>query len=112
MNNREKLFQEIKSTAIEWYEENDSIFKSNNINIDVLQDGKDSFVVIFDNGVSMAELVVEQAIFTPYRFVSFEVATIENDRTKISYSWYDNESTSKKELKEQLTRGITYFINI
>lgn len=112
MSDKEKLFQEIKSIVIEWCEENETYFKNNNINIDVLRNEKDGFVVSFDNDIAMAELVVEQASYAPYRFISFEIATVEADRGKISYSWYDNESTPKKELKEQLTRGINYFVNL
>lgn len=112
MSDKEKLFQEIKSIVKEWCEENKIYFKNNNINIDILRNEKEGFVVSFDKDIAMAELVVEQTSYAPYRFVSFEIVTVEADRAKISYSWYDNESTSQKELKGQLTKGINNLVNL
>lgn len=112
MTSIEKLFLDIKTIVKEWCEQNEAYFKSNKISSEVVCNEKDCFVVIFDNNIAMAEVVVEQANHTPYRFVSFEVATVEFGKVKISYSWYDDENTSKKEIKEQLSKGINYFINI
>ncbi|EAC2412726.1 hypothetical protein AF435_14520 [Listeria monocytogenes] len=59
----------------------------------------------------MAEIVVENSNFAPYRFISFEVAAIIENQTAIIYSWYDNDNTSKQEIEDNLKKGIDYFIN-
>lgn len=112
MNDEKKLFSEIKSLVVDWYEENQTYFKKHAVETEVLRDEKDGFVVSFETDKAMAELVVEQASFTPYRFVSFEIATIEDDKANISYSWYDSYETSNSKIKRMLKKGTNCLIRI
>lgn len=112
MNNECNLFQEIRLSIISWVEENKDYFKENKLNTIILRNENDGFVVSFENDVAMAELVVERPSYAPYRFVSFEIAALEEDEAKIVYSWYDKENTSINEIKHELKNGIDYFIKL
>lgn len=107
-----KLFQEIKLLIINWVNENEYYFKKNNIHLSILRNEEDGFVVNFENNISTAEIVVEEPVYAPYRFVSFQIAAIKNNRAKIIYSFYDTDITSKKNIINELKKGIDYFINL
>lgn len=111
MINQDKLFYEIKNLIIEWVQKNQKYFKDNNIEMNILRNETDGLVVGFENSSFMAEIVVENSNFAPYRFISFEVAAIIENQTAIIYSWYDNDNTSKQEIEDNLKKGIDYFIN-
>lgn len=110
--NKEKTFMDIKLFVTKWYDRNLTYLKNNSVDTNILRNDQDGFVVSFDTDIAMAELVVEKAGYAPYRYVSFEIATVESGQAKISYSWYDNASTSKNEINNQLTDGINYLINL
>ncbi|MBP2966618.1 hypothetical protein J8385_18670 [Acinetobacter baumannii] len=112
MSNEEKIFMEIKSLVIKWYENNQIYFKDNYVDTNVLCNEIDRFIASFENDLVMAELIVERANCMPYRFISFEIAGIENNQAKILYSWYDKYSDSEIEITKQLTNGINYIVNI
>ncbi len=112
MDNEINLFKKIKLIVINWVEQYQDYFEKNNIKMVILRNEGDGFVVSFESDTSMAEIVVENPEFAPYRFVSFEIVTIEDSQAKIIYSWYDNEYTSENEIREELKKGIDYLINL
>lgn len=111
MVDKQNTYQSVKSFVAKWIDKNKEDIKDKNISISILRDEETGLVVSFENEEVMAELVVEQPDFSPYRFVSFEVAAIEEDRAKIVYSWYDNDNTSQEEIGDSLQRGIDFIIN-
>ncbi|EJB4871722.1 hypothetical protein MTZ58_001963, partial [Listeria monocytogenes] len=46
--------------------------KENNIKLTIIKNEKDGYVVELDNDKCMAEIVVEEPTYTPYRYISFE----------------------------------------
>jgi len=112
MNNNQILFQNIKSSIINWVEENETYFNNNSIQMNILRNEKDGFVVNFENDIAMAEIVVEFPTYAPYRFVSFQIAAVEENKANIIYTFYDNEKNSINEIIKELNKGITYFINL
>ncbi|MGG5342852.1 hypothetical protein [Enterococcus sp. AZ192] len=111
MDDKQKLYQSVKLFIAKWIDENKENIEQKNISISVIRDEETGLVVSFENDEVMAELVVEQPDFAPYRFVSFEVAAIEDGRAKIVYSWYDNDTTTKQEIDNALINGIDFISN-
>ncbi len=68
-------------------------------------------MVEFDNDICMAEIVVEEATFAPYRYVSFEVVSIVESKVKIIYSWYDDETSMLIDIENELDKGIQFLTN-
>lgn len=112
MDTNQKLFNKVKLLVIDWFEQNQDNFKNGGLEVIILRNEDDGFVVSFENDIAMAELVVEEAGFAPYRFISFEVAAIAENQAQIVYSWYDSETTSENEIRRELNKGINYFINL
>lgn len=111
MDSKQNLFQSIKLFVATWIDKNKKDIEQKNISVSILRDENTGLVVSFENDEVIAELVVEQPDFAPYRFVSFEVAAIENDQAKIIYSWYDDDNTSEKEIADGIMGGIEFITN-
>ena len=111
MDYKQSTYQSVKSFVVKWINENKEDIKDKDISISILRDDKSGFVVNFETDEVIAELIVEQPDFAPYRFVSFEVAAIEENRAKIVYSWYDNDNTFQQEIDDALKKGVEFIIN-
>lgn len=106
MNDNQKLFQTVKVLVIEWMKESLSYFNRRNIEVTVVRNEKNGIVVSFEKNTVMAELVVAQPSYAPFRFVSFEIVAIRDDQAQIVFSWYDNAYTSGAAIVEGLQHGI------
>ena len=72
----------------------------------VLTDREDSLRVILETENAMAELIVAQADFAPYRFVSFQILDIRRElRDGPVFCYYDNEGSTIDEILRELDRG-------
>ncbi len=58
------------------------------------------------------EIVVEIPSFASYRFISFEIVTLEENRAKIVYTWYDDENSTQDDIEKNLKKSVDYFVNI
>lgn len=110
MNNNDILFNKVRTEIIKWIEDNKSRFAEEKINVEVLNNS-DSYSVVFDFNNCMAEIDINQPEFAPYRYVSIEVVAIVDNTSKLIYSWYDDDSTTIKEILFQLNKGIKYASN-
>lgn len=108
---QECLFQETKLLVIEWVAQNQAYFQGNGIKVEILRNEKEGYRASFENDICMAEIVVEQPYFAPYRFISFEIAAIKEEQVTIVYNWYDHKNTTTNEIRRNLKKGIDYFID-
>lgn len=68
-------------------------------------------LVDFENDNYLAQLVVEDIGFHPYRFCSFSVLDVNQDSyQKDAYCYYDNENSNMHEILEHLTNGVLFMI--
>ena len=61
---------------------------------------------MIDSVNCMASIVVAEHDFAPYRFVSFEVAAIENGISTMPYSWYDECGSTIEKVIENLEKSV------
>lgn len=106
-----ETFQEVKTLVLKWLEKKQAYLTESDITTTILRDEINGLVVSLENTECMAEIVVEHPDFAPYRFISFEVAAIEENQAKIVYSWYDTTGTTDFEIIANLDNGIAYLNN-
>lgn len=111
MHNNDILFDKIRTEIIKWIEDNISRFEEERINVEVVNNNRDNYSVVFDFNNCMAEININQPDFAPYRYVSFEVVAIVDNESKLIYSWYDDDNTNIEEIIFQLNKGIEYATN-
>ena len=92
------VFVKVKEVVTQWIKDNEEKFKSNNIVIEIVENNKERLYAILNFGEHMAAIVVAEPDFAPYRFVSFEVAAMENGISVMPYSWYDEEGNTIEEI--------------
>lgn len=100
------LFVKVKEVVTQWIKDNEEKFKSKNIVIEIVENNKERLYVILNFGECMAAIVVAEPDFAPYRFVSFEVAAMENGISTMPYSWYDEEGNTIEEIIKNLDKAI------
>lgn len=100
------LFVKVKEVVTQWIKDNEEKFKSKNIVIEIVENNKERLYVILNFGEYMAAIVVAEPDFAPYRFVSFEVAAMENGISTVPYSWYDEEGNTIEEIVKNLDKAI------
>lgn len=100
------LFVNVKEIVTQWIKDNEGKFKSQNIMIEVVENNAERLFVIFNFGECMAEIIVGENDFAPYRFVAFEAVSLENGVLTILYSWYDKEGDTIEEIITNLDKAI------
>ena len=108
MNSDYIFFDKIRTEIIKWIEDNKSRFEKERINLEVVNNNRYSYSVIFDFNNCMVEIDINQPDFAPYRYVSFEMVAIVDETPKLVYSWYDDDNTNIDEILFQLNKGIKY----
>jgi len=99
-------FVKVKEVVTQWIKDNEEEFESKNIVIEIVENNKERLYVILSFGECMAAIVVAEPDFAPYRFVSFEVAAMENGIPTMPYSWYDEEGNTIEEIIKNLDKAI------
>ena len=76
---------------------------------EVLRDDPDGLRVIWETKIHLAELIVCQGEFAPYRFVSLQILDLlqEVDQSPV-YSYFDGEDSTTDEILTALDRGIEH----
>ncbi len=59
----------------------------------------------------MAEILVEKPYFAPYRYVSFQVWAVVDEKLDLVYYWFDKDGDEIDMILEQLSRGIEFSKN-
>ena len=76
---------------------------------EILTDREDTLRVIFETGNALAELIVADSGFAPYRFVSFQVLDTRLDLTDgPAFTFHDSETSTIGEILRELDRGIAF----
>ncbi|MBC1483967.1 hypothetical protein HCJ52_13795 [Listeria sp. FSL L7-1485] len=105
------IFNSIRLGIIAWLDSNIESIEENDIKVTIIKNEKDGYVVEFDNDICMAEIVVEEATYAPYRYVSFEVVSVVDSKVKIIYSWYDDDTSMLTDIEKELDKGIQFLAN-
>ena len=109
MNN--PLFPEVREAISKWVKSNDETLKSNNISLEILRDNDTCFRVELNFGKFLAEILVEEPWFAPYRYMSFQAVGIINGVPDLLYFWYDEKNMNIDKITENLDKTITVCIN-
>jgi hypothetical protein len=105
MNN--PLFGEVREAIFEWVKHSDEKLRNNNISVEILIDEVDCLRIEFNFGEILAEAIVEEACFEPYRYIYFRAIGIVNGVPDLLYFWYDEDGMGIEEIIEGLDKSIT-----
>ena len=76
---------------------------------EILTDRGDTLRVIFETGNALAELIVADSGFAPYRFVSFQVLDTRLDLTDgPAFTFHDSETNTIGEILRELDHCIAF----
>lgn len=99
-------FIEVREAIAQWLDSNQEKLEKNNISAEILKDNKSCLRVELNFGELLAEILVEEPDFAPYRYVSFQAGDIINGVPQMVYSWYDEEGNTIKEIIKNLDKAI------
>lgn len=75
----------------------------------ILVDTGEVLRAFFENEKYIAELVVEDGDFSPYRYVKMEILPLASKHPIPIYSWYDTQNDSVEKIVTNLQRGLDLF---
>ncbi len=99
---------EIKKEVLNIIEKKKEKLILNNIEIEIITNTELNYFTIFWKNKYVAQIIIGNPDFSPYRFICFEI--IEIDSEEIIYYWYDNEYSTIQEIIENINNSIDYFI--
>lgn len=104
-------FDTIMTTTSNWIKSTKNKYKAQ-IKTEIIEHTDILYRVIFETEHSLAELIVNEPDFAPYRYVSFLVYSAKHLSEAIPlFSYYDNEESTIEEIIEQLNNGIDALVS-
>jgi len=104
-------FQTIKKEIISLVNANINKFKKQGVEIEEIKNSEDCYRIIFHFNNCMAQIIVDDHNFSPYRFVCFEVIGWIAEKSKIIYYFYDDSETDIEEILFQINKGFEFASN-
>lgn len=103
----EQTFAQIKDAVANWvYGIKDKLHYAVT---DIVLDTPGSLRIIFENKEYIAELLVEQGCFDPYRFVKLEILPLTSSYPVPVYLWYDSQNDDINSIIRNLQIGLNWF---
>ena len=99
-------YLQVRKAIEQWIIDNRTNFADKNILLEEVEKTPEQLYIILNFQKCLAAMVVSENVFTPYRWVSFEVGDIVDGVHKMIYSWYDNENTTIKEIINNLDKSV------
>jgi hypothetical protein len=99
-------FTEAREAVARWLESSRGSLVDRGIVIGVVRDIDACLAVVLNFGECVADVVVEEPYFAPYRFVSFQALAMEDETLKTVHFWYDDEGTTVEEIIKNLDNAI------
>lgn len=93
-NARETLFEELSKYPIESYHQ------------DIVINNDYCFRTIIEWKKCMGELIIEEAEFAPYRYVSFNILSSITEEIMPIFYWYDSENDSLETIIDKIKEGL------
>lgn len=93
-NVKEALFEELSKYPIESY------------NQDIVINNDCCFRTIIEWEKCMGELIVEEAEFAPYRYISFNILSSITDEITPIFYWYDSQDDSLETIINKIKEGL------
>lgn len=93
-NAKETLFEELSKYPIESY------------NQDIVINNDCCFRTIIEWKKCMGELIIEEAEFAPYRYVSFNILSSITEEIAPIFYWYDSENDSLETIIDKIKEGL------
>lgn len=104
-------FDTVMITTCDWVKSIENKYKTQ-IKTEIIENTDVLFRVIFETEHNLAELIVGEPDFAPYRFVSFLVFSAKHlSESEPIFSYYDNETSTIEEIISQLSNGINVLIS-
>ncbi len=107
-------FNQIKKRVLEWGQQ--YIADGNNF-IELEKNAESALIFDLTFPNCLAQIIVDDQYFVPYKNVSFEAITLDSEeaiaseRSELIYFFYDSEDTTEEEVIVQLNKGIQYCLN-
>ena len=104
-------FDNVMTTAFDWVKSIENKYKAQ-IKTEILEHTDILYRVVFEGEHSLAELIVDNPCFAPYRYVSFLIYSANHSsESEPIFSYYDNETSTIEEIIAQLNNGINVLIS-
>ncbi|MEE1124581.1 MAG: hypothetical protein U0L18_01405 [Acutalibacteraceae bacterium] len=104
-------FDNVMTTAFDWVKSIENKYKAQ-IKTEILEHTDILYRVVFEAEHSLAELIVDNPCFAPYRYVSFLIYSANHSsESEPIFSYYDNETSTIEEIIAQLNNGINVLIS-
>lgn len=105
---KEITYYDVLSLVSKWAKEKKAIWIKRGIAVSISE--MDAISIDFDFPNCLAKIVVEDAGFAPYRYVSFEALFVDGatESSGLLCHWYDDNSTSLETIILELEKGIEY----
>ena len=112
------LFTQVKIAITQWLKNNGENFENKNVSIAILQDDEICLRVEFRFEKCLAEAIVTEPDFAPYRFVEFDAFSLHEEMSgeawfgkykavpKRVHYWCDEKANNIEEIIENLNKAI------
>jgi len=100
------LFLQVKENVTQWLLQNEVMFRSKNVVMEVVENSDERFYVILNFRKYMSAIIVATPDFAPYRFVAFELVEMVNDTPTMRHSWYDSDDDAIEDIIENLEKSV------
>ncbi|MDR0298970.1 MAG: hypothetical protein LBI13_02655 [Streptococcaceae bacterium] len=104
--NLEKAIELVKK----WIEEKRESFVTSSVKTEVIKDFPRIFEFSMDYNDCLAQIIVGDGMYTPYRFIAFEIVAFVDGGVKYIFTWYDKENDESADIIENLDKGLNFLI--
>ena len=80
-------------------------------NIDVILDTEKCYRAIIEWTRCMGEIIIEQPVFAPYRYVSFTIQSFVDTDNQSLFCWLDSSDDSLDTIRTKIIEGINIGFN-
>ena len=100
------LLIETKEAVTQWVKSNHEKQKSNNISLEILINDDNCLRVELNFGQILAEILVTEPYFAPFRYVSFQAMDVVDGTPALVHFWYDDKTTKIEDINMALDDAV------
>lgn len=103
-------FEGIKESVRKWVNELGKEYCAQ-LSVELISDTPEIYSVVFDTKNCMAQVIVHEPQFAPYRNVFFQVFSIAGKSDQPVFTWFDCNEDGIKSIIKNLQLGIEFALN-
>ena len=109
MINKRNDFIDVLEAVKLTVEKNTNSLEHKGVKVEILVDTIDCYRAIVETDSYIGEIIVEQNIFSPHRFVRFEVYSIFDEDSNPRFLWYDSKENDLSDVVFNIEKGFGIF---